>query len=46
MTKELGEELSNQEQDLLMAAMRLREAPKKIKPLLEKYITRNGRRPS
>ena len=39
MIKELGEELSNQEQDLLMAAMRLREAPKDIKPLLEKYIT-------
>ena len=40
MTKELGEDLGNREQDLLMAAMRLREAPKKIKPLLEKYITK------
>jgi len=32
------EKLSNQNQDLLMAALRLREAPKDIKPLLEKYI--------
>lgn len=38
MSKLDGEKLSNQNQDLLMAALRLREAPKNIKPLLEKYI--------
>lgn len=38
MNKLDDEKLSNQNQDLLMAALRLREAPKKIRPLLEKYI--------
>lgn len=38
MVKGLESDLNNQEQDLLMSALRLREAPKKIRPLLEKYI--------
>lgn len=39
MVKGFGEDnLSNQNQDMLISAFRLKEAPKDIKPLLEKYI--------